>query len=223
MKNWWRTDEELLKTTTDYHRLPLTDWFYSIEQFTSLESYLRGMDGWMDICIPDSTNYKSTASGANKSSGKSHLVIKAKELIFFKEAIASDVLPVSMFFKFFVGKCLSFWSSLIKLLGRRALEKMQPKVLDFLAVENNFECLCAPLLVYHPLEKIYTFHFQTYHGKIVFKGLWLLKIGYLRVGSFILRGNPIIIFHMSWINGNLGGGGAGNGLSGVPFRTSILL
>ena len=62
------------------------------------------MDGWMDICIPDSTNYKSTASGANKSSGKSHLVIKAKELIFFKEAIASDVLPVSMFFKFFCGK-----------------------------------------------------------------------------------------------------------------------
>ena len=62
------------------------------------------MDGWMDIWIPDSTNYKSTASGANKSSGKSHLVIKAKELIFFKEAIASDVLPVSMFFKFFCGK-----------------------------------------------------------------------------------------------------------------------
>ena len=32
-----------------------------IEQFFSLESYLR--DG-MDICITDSTKYKSTASGA---------------------------------------------------------------------------------------------------------------------------------------------------------------
>ena len=61
----------LPQTTTDYHRLPLTDWFYSIEQFTSLESYLRigldWMDGWMDPSIPDSTYYKSTASGAKNS------------------------------------------------------------------------------------------------------------------------------------------------------------
>ena len=75
MKNWWRADEEVMKnlwrgdeelmkncwrlpqTTTDYHRLPLTDWFYSIEH----SKLSPGMDG----CIPDSTNYKSTASGAN--------------------------------------------------------------------------------------------------------------------------------------------------------------
>ena len=85
MKNWWRTDEELMmnrwwtddelmmnswwtddeqlvwsgvpKTITDYHRLPLTDWFYSIEH-----SKLSPGIGYY---IPDSTNYKSTASGAN--------------------------------------------------------------------------------------------------------------------------------------------------------------
>ena len=37
MMNWWWTDDELMnwsglpKTITDYHRLPLTDWLYSIE------------------------------------------------------------------------------------------------------------------------------------------------------------------------------------------------
>ena len=64
MKNWWRTDEELLKTTTDYHRLPLTatDWLVLLHWTLKAISG----DGWMDGCIPDSTNYKSTACGANK-------------------------------------------------------------------------------------------------------------------------------------------------------------
>ena len=47
------------KTITDYHRLPLTDWFYSIEH-----SKLSPGIGYIYIYIPDSTNYKSTASGA---------------------------------------------------------------------------------------------------------------------------------------------------------------
>ena len=58
MMNW----SGLPKTITDYHRLPLTDWFYSIEHSNLSPGYLY-------ICIPDSTNYKSTASGANNLSG----------------------------------------------------------------------------------------------------------------------------------------------------------
>ena len=61
MMNW----SGLPKTITDYHRLPLTDWFCSIEH--SKLSPGDGM-GW-DGCIPDSTNYKSTASGANNEIG----------------------------------------------------------------------------------------------------------------------------------------------------------
>ena len=62
MKNWWRTDEELLKTTTDYQRLPLTDWLYSIEH----SNLSPDSTTTTSIYIPDSTNYKSTASGAKK-------------------------------------------------------------------------------------------------------------------------------------------------------------
>ena len=58
MMNWWWNDDELIWSAKDYHRLSQTttdcnsliDWFYSIEQFTSLESYLRdGLDGWDGI------------------------------------------------------------------------------------------------------------------------------------------------------------------------------
>ena len=59
------------KTTTDYNRLPLTDWFYSIEH-----SKLSPGMGW-DGYIPDSTNYKSTASGANNED-RSAVLIKIK-------------------------------------------------------------------------------------------------------------------------------------------------
>ena len=69
MRNWWGTDEELVWSAKDYdrlpwyHRLPLTDWFYSIEH----SKLYPGLDGYsIYIYIPDSTNYKSTASGANK-------------------------------------------------------------------------------------------------------------------------------------------------------------
>ena len=51
-----------MKTTTDYHRLPLTDWFYSIEH----SNLSPGIHTTTTYYIPDSTNYKSTASGANK-------------------------------------------------------------------------------------------------------------------------------------------------------------
>ena len=58
MKNWWRTVE-------DYHRLPqtATDWLVLLHWTLKAISGMDGMDGY----IPDSTNYKSTASGANKS------------------------------------------------------------------------------------------------------------------------------------------------------------
>ena len=72
---------------------------------------------------------------------------------------------------FFCGKEFVFLVLADQTFGPTCTGEVQLKVLDFLAVENNFECLCAPLFVYHPLEKIYTFHFQAYHGKIVFKGL----------------------------------------------------
>ena len=48
MMNWWWTDDEQLvwsgvpKTTTDLHRMPLTDWFYSIEHSKAISG-----DGWM--------------------------------------------------------------------------------------------------------------------------------------------------------------------------------
>ena len=66
-------------TATDWHglvwsakdhyrlpqRLPLTDWFYSIEHSKLSPD---GMDGYIypGYNIPDSTYYKSTTSGANK-------------------------------------------------------------------------------------------------------------------------------------------------------------
>ena len=48
---------------SDYHRLPLTDCFYSIEHSNL---YPGSYYYYIYIYIPDSTNYKSTASGANK-------------------------------------------------------------------------------------------------------------------------------------------------------------
>ena len=43
------------KTTTDYHRLPLTDWFYSIEHSKLYPG--DWMDGWMgwDISLTPPT------------------------------------------------------------------------------------------------------------------------------------------------------------------------
>ena len=60
MNRWWTAG--LVWCAKDYHRLPLADWFYSIEH-----SKLSPGMGW-DGYIPDSTNYKSTASGANNTS-----------------------------------------------------------------------------------------------------------------------------------------------------------
>ena len=82
MNWWWTADEQLVwsglpKTITDYHRLPLTDWFYSIE-------HSKLSPGWMDTTtttyIPDSTNYKSTASGANNSPKASPRVTRVQQL-----------------------------------------------------------------------------------------------------------------------------------------------
>ena len=64
MMNWWWIDDELVWSAKDYDRLPLTDWFYSIEH-SKLYPGLDGWDGW-DVCITDSTYYKSTASSAKK-------------------------------------------------------------------------------------------------------------------------------------------------------------
>ena len=64
LMNWWRTYDELMMNrwwTDDV----LTDWFYSIEH--KKLSPGMGWDGWMGY-IPDSTNYKSTASGAKNNS-----------------------------------------------------------------------------------------------------------------------------------------------------------
>ena len=56
MKNWWRTAE-------DYHRLPqtATNWL------VLLHWTFKPISGSYYIYIPDSTNYKSTASGAKNS------------------------------------------------------------------------------------------------------------------------------------------------------------
>ena len=72
MKNWWRTDEELMKnwwrTVEDYYRLPqtATDWLvllhWTLKPISGIYS-----STYIYIYIPDSTNYKSTASGANKA------------------------------------------------------------------------------------------------------------------------------------------------------------
>ena len=68
MMNWWWTDDELMmnwsglpKTTTYCH------WLIGSTPLNS-QSYIRGLDGWdgWDVCITDSTYYKSTASGAKK-------------------------------------------------------------------------------------------------------------------------------------------------------------
>ena len=60
MNRWW-TDDELMmnwsglpKTITDYHRLPLTDWFYSIEH-SKLYPGLDGMDGIYISLTPPTT------------------------------------------------------------------------------------------------------------------------------------------------------------------------
>ena len=54
MKNWWRTDEELMK-----------DWWRTDDEL--MKNWRRTdeelMKNWWKIT--DSTNYKSTASGAN--------------------------------------------------------------------------------------------------------------------------------------------------------------
>ena len=68
MNSWW-TDDELMmnyhglpQTITDYHRLPqtATDWL------VVLHWTLKPISGMFHLYyIPDSTYYKSTASGAN--------------------------------------------------------------------------------------------------------------------------------------------------------------
>ena len=83
MKNWWRTDEELMKNwwriVEDYHRLPqtATDWL------VLLHWTLKPISGSYiihTIYIPDSTNYKSTASGANNQGvGKRKLFARSRE------------------------------------------------------------------------------------------------------------------------------------------------
>ena len=55
MKSVWKVDEELMKSLCRADEELVTDWFYSIALNT--QSYPS---------IPDSTNYKSTASGAKK-------------------------------------------------------------------------------------------------------------------------------------------------------------
>ena len=83
MKNWWRTDEELLKTTTDYHRLPQTatdcHWLIGSTPLNT-QSYLRGLDTTYihNTYIPDSTNYKSTASGAKNCTVRRSLLKQVK-------------------------------------------------------------------------------------------------------------------------------------------------
>ena len=92
MKNWWRTDEELMKncwrlplTTTDCH------WLIGSTPLNT-QSYLR--DGWMDgiyICIPDSTYYKSTASGANKNSLQEFILLKDDKAWRYHERLHSVI------------------------------------------------------------------------------------------------------------------------------------
>ena len=70
MMNW----SGLPKTITDYHRLPLTDWFYSIEHSKAISGWMAWLGlAWLGY-IPDSTNHKSTASGANKKVGKAQTI-----------------------------------------------------------------------------------------------------------------------------------------------------
>ena len=58
MKTWLKTDEELMKnwsglpkTTTDYHRLQLTDWFCSSEH----SKLSPGLDGWIHLSLTPPT------------------------------------------------------------------------------------------------------------------------------------------------------------------------
>ena len=65
MKNWWWTDDELMMNWwTDCHRLPqtATDCYWS--PLNSLKHLSPDTTTTTTIYIPDSTNYKSTASGA---------------------------------------------------------------------------------------------------------------------------------------------------------------
>ena len=76
MNRWWTDDEQLMNwwwtaglvwCATDYHRLPLTDWFYSIEHSKAISGWMAWLGlAWLGY-IPDSTNYKSTASGAKNT------------------------------------------------------------------------------------------------------------------------------------------------------------
>ena len=71
--NWWWTDDELMnwwsglvwsaKTTTDCH------WLIASTPLNT-QTYIRGHTTTTTIYIPDSTNYKSTASGANNANMK---------------------------------------------------------------------------------------------------------------------------------------------------------
>ena len=92
------------KTTTDYNRLPLTDWFYSIE-------HSKLSPGWyihIYIYIPDSTYYKSTASGANNKAG---LVTPSKWLEGHLKPISTFcwTTEIHIWMKFEIGAERSMW------------------------------------------------------------------------------------------------------------------
>ena len=77
MNSWWTADEQLMNSwwtaglvwfAKDYHRLPQTTtdchWLIGSTPLNT-QTYLRIYSS--SIYIPDSTNYKRTASGANNS------------------------------------------------------------------------------------------------------------------------------------------------------------
>ena len=67
------------KTTTDYNRLPLTDWFYSIEHTKLSPGWMAWMDG-MDISLTPPTTRAPLA--VLKISDDDHQVlIKAAHVI----------------------------------------------------------------------------------------------------------------------------------------------
>ena len=71
MMNWWWTDDELMMNWwwTDDHRLPqtATDWLVLLHwTLKPISGVYTTTTTTIYIYIPDSTNYKSTASGAKK-------------------------------------------------------------------------------------------------------------------------------------------------------------
>ena len=66
MNSWW-TDDELIWSAKDYHRLQqtATDWLvllhWTLKPISGMYTYIHS------TYIPDSTNYKSNASGANNA------------------------------------------------------------------------------------------------------------------------------------------------------------